>query len=113
MDHTCSRKRSPSTRRMSGSFRSTSFGTGRRQVAGGRGQLPLAPLQLLAQELEVAARRCLDESKHLRRFLHANDIALVDGVTVLAVVGHEDIFGSARRLGMHLYFRISGDDHRS
>ena len=51
------------------------------RAAGGRGrrQLALAPLQLLAQELEVAARRRLDEPKHLRGLLHADDVALVHG----------------------------------
>ena len=63
-------------------------------VAGRRGSaaLALAPLQFFAQQLEVASRRRLHEPQHALGFLHADDVALVNGVAVLAVVGHEHVF---------------------
>ena len=61
---TCSRRRSPSTTATSGSFRSSISGAAARAAGGQRCSLALAPLQLLAQELEVAARRRLDQPKH-------------------------------------------------
>ena len=55
-------------RERAGSFRSNSSEpAGRLRRQAGQAALALAPLQLLAQQLEVAARGRLDEPQHLRR----------------------------------------------
>src|SRR5258705_157329 len=72
--------------------------------------LPLGPLQLLAEELEVAARRRLDQAEQMRCFLHANDVAFVHGIPVLPVIGDEHVFGAVGRFGADFDLRISGND---
>src|SRR5262245_36816607 len=129
---TCSLGRSTNTTPMFGSFRSTFSGARdwpsaaaqhqRRQWHAGDAsynqprtsnqQLTLAPLQLLAEQLEVPALECLDQAQHLLRLADVNDVSRLNGITVLPVVGHEDVV-AAGGLGMYLDVGIARDHHRT
>src|SRR4030095_322997 len=97
MVRTCSLGRSTNTTPTFGSFRLTSSGSSARRTL-----LALAPLQLLAQQLEVPALGCLDQTQHLLRLADVNDVSRVNGITVLPVVGDEDIVAAAGSFGMYL-----------
>src|SRR5262245_46247122 len=72
----------------------------------------LAPLQLLAQQLEVTSRRSFDEFETALRSAHADDVALLERIAGLAIVGHEDLIEVALELRPHLDHFTPGDDDR-
>src|SRR5262245_21511398 len=102
----CSLRLSTNTMQTCGSFRLTSSGS-----SGRRTPLALAPLQLLAQQLEVAALACLDQTQHLLRLADVDDVSRLNRIAVLSVVGHEDLVAAARRFGMHLHVGIARNHH--
>src|SRR5215813_8484770 len=93
---TCSRELSPNTMPMSASFRSSISGLRESKSARRQDQLALAPLQLLAEQLEITALGCLDEPQALLRLADVNHIPRVDGIPVLPVVGDEYIIATVR-----------------
>src|SRR6187402_1251518 len=75
----------------------------RRETASERSprQSSFAPLQLFSQHFEVSARGTLDEPQHVRRLTHLDEVAFIERVPRLAIVGDEHVLRLSVRVRAH------------